>query len=284
MFYRSGGGPREAIGCGLDVGLDLGLDRHHRPVDRQLFEVVVDENWNLGGSPHPIVTGPSPSQLTPSRSRLVRAASISGGGSNQGGRPCLLEMMTSTSIDQRCATSAGRLRGGHLMAKDTGSWDADDEAAYAGLYLRSYPAVRRTVGVILRDWSVAEDVTQDAFVQLYVHWRKVSRYDSPEGWVRRVAIRLATRTAKRDRLREVLSLRAHVDAPVERPADLDLERAMEHLTPIQRAVVALYYFDDLPLIEVARQTGRSPSATKVALHRARRRLAEVIGVEADQDG
>jgi len=193
-------------------------------------------------------------------------------------------MMTSTSIDQPRATGAGRLRVGHIMAKDTGSWDAHDEAAYAGLYLRSYPGVRRTVGVILRDRSAAEDVTQDAFVQLYVHWRKVSRYDSPEGWVRRVAIRLATRTAKRDRLREVLSLRAHTDAPVERSADLDLERAIEHLTTIQRAVVALYYFDDLPLVEVARQTGRTQSATKVALHRARRRLGELMGVEADQDG
>ncbi len=122
------------------------------------------------------------------------------------------------------------------MATDAGSWDADDEAAYAGLYLRSYPGVRRTVGVILRDRSAAEDVTQDAFVQLYVHWRKVSRYESPEGWVRRVAIRLAFRTARRDYLREVLSLRAQTDSPVDQRVDVDLERAIGRLSPIQRAV------------------------------------------------
>jgi RNA polymerase sigma factor (sigma-70 family) len=176
------------------------------------------------------------------------------------------------------------LRGGHDMATDAGSWDADDEAAYAGLYLRSYPRVRRTVGVILRDRSAAEDVTQDAFVQLYVHWRKVSRYENPEGWVRRVAIRLATRTAKRDRVREVLSLRGTTVPRADEPADLDLERAIAGLTPIQRAVVALYYFDDLPVDEVSRLTGRSQTATKVALHRARKRLAELMGVEAGRDG
>ena len=193
-------------------------------------------------------------------------------------------MMTSTTIGEPRASGAGRLRVGYTMATDAGSWDADDEAAYAGLYLRSYPGVRRTVGVILRDRSAAEDVTQDAYIQLYVHWRKVSRYESPEGWVRRVAIRLATRTAKRDRLRDVLSVRAQTALPVAQPADLDLERAIGRLTPIQRAVVALYYFDDLAVDEVARLTGRSQSATKVALHRARRRLAELMGAEADQDG
>ena len=81
-----------------------------------------------------------------------------------------------------------------------------------------------------------------------------------------------------------MSVRAQTALPVAQPADLDLERAIGRLTPIQRAVVALYYFDDLAVDEVARLTGRSQSATKVALHRARRRLAELMGAEADQDG
>ena len=34
----------------------------------------------------------------------------------------------------------------------------------------------------------AHDAVQEAFVQAVVHWRKVSRYDDPLSWIRRVAI------------------------------------------------------------------------------------------------
>ena len=34
----------------------------------------------------------------------------------------------------------------------------------------------------------AYDAVQEAFVQAVVHWRKVSRYDDPLAWIRRVAI------------------------------------------------------------------------------------------------
>ena len=33
----------------------------------------------------------------------------------------------------------------------------------------------------------ASDAVQEAFVQAVVHWRKVSRYDDPVAWIRRVA-------------------------------------------------------------------------------------------------
>ena len=131
--------------------------------------------------------------------------------------------------------------------------------------------------------ATAEDVTQDAFVQLYVHWRKVSRYESPEGWVHRVGIRLATRTARRDRLRLMLSVGSRGEADRDRSAEVDLHQALRGLTPQQRAVVALYYFEDLPVAEVAQRTGWSVTAVKVALHRARRTLADLLQVEGDVD-
>ena len=67
------------------------------------------------------------------------------------------------------------------------------------LFAAEYPTVVRTVWLILRDRSRAEDIAQDAFVQLLVHWDKVGRYDSPETWLRRVAIRQAIRAAGRER-------------------------------------------------------------------------------------
>lgn len=113
-------------------------------------------------------------------------------------------------------------------------------------------------------------------MQLYVHWRKVSGYEAPEAWVRRVAIRLARRLAQRDRLREVLSRRASQVQHEVAALDPDLERAVARLTPGQRAVVALFYFEDMSVAEIATTLECSQSAVKVSLHRARHALAKLL--------
>ena len=62
---------------------------------------------------------------------------------------------------------------------------SDTDTEYNLLFTLEFPTVMRTVYPILDDVDRAEDVTQDAFVQLLKHWKKVSRYDRPGAWVRR---------------------------------------------------------------------------------------------------
>jgi RNA polymerase sigma-70 factor (ECF subfamily) len=138
-----------------------------------------------------------------------------------------------------------------------------------------------TVDVIVRDRGRAEELTQDAFVQLYSNWGRVSRYERPDAWVRRVAIRMAVRHARREAARPRLELAASV-TPIERVPDLDLRRAIAGLPPVQRATVALFYLEDLPVEEIAQLLGSSRTAVKVNLHRARSALAAAIGEEAGE--
>ena len=153
---------------------------------------------------------------------------------------------------------------------------------YTWFFRSQYPMVLRTVYLILGDRGRAEDVTQEAFIQLLAHWRKVSRYERPEAWVRRVAIRLAVRTAKRDRVRGVLER----DAPRREqhpPPDVDLAAALRRLPVRQRACVLLFYFEDRPIAEVVDILGISDGAVKVHLHRARQRLSELLKEGVDED-
>jgi RNA polymerase sigma-70 factor (ECF subfamily) len=131
------------------------------------------------------------------------------------------------------------------------------------------------VYLVLYDHQHAEDITQDAFVQLYLHWATVSRYDAPHAWVRRVALRLAVRAAHRERQRKVLA-RLTVGSLEEAPApvDIDLLRAIAALPARQRAAMVLFYYEDRPVSDVADVLGCSISAAKVMLHRARQALAE----------
>ena len=80
------------------------------------------------------------------------------------------------------------------------------EDEFTWFFRAEYAAVVRTVTMITHDSEVARDVAQEAFIQLLRHWRKVSRYDRPDAWVRRVAIRAATRTTRRDLLRTAKEL------------------------------------------------------------------------------
>ena len=59
------------------------------------------------------------------------------------------------------------------------------EDGYTWFFRSEFAVVVRTVYLILRDQGRAQDISQDAFMQLFVHWSKVSRYERPEAWVRR---------------------------------------------------------------------------------------------------
>jgi RNA polymerase sigma-70 factor (ECF subfamily) len=69
--------------------------------------------------------------------------------------------------------------------------------------------------------------------------------------------------------------------PEPKPLDVDLVDAIQQLTPRQRAVVVLYYFEDRPVQEVADLVDCSASTVTVHLHRARQRLAEILGEEVE---
>jgi RNA polymerase sigma-70 factor (ECF subfamily) len=146
--------------------------------------------------------------------------------------------------------------------------------------------VVRVVFFIVHDKHKAEDVTQDAFVQLCRHWGKVARYDQPASWVRRVAIRLAVKAAKREQLLAAAWTRVP-PPPVEElrafPVAPETWAALRQLSVNERAVVVLHYFEDRPVDDIAALLECSVSAAKTRLHRARHRLAEMLSEEVGSD-
>jgi RNA polymerase sigma-70 factor (ECF subfamily) len=141
---------------------------------------------------------------------------------------------------------------------------------YAALFRREFPTVVRTVFLVVRDAGRAEELSQEAFIQLFRHWSKVSEYDRPEAWVRRVAIRLAVRSARRERLRSLLERQA--TPSVTHESGVDLTEALGRLPISQRAAIVLHYYEDRPIAEVAEMLGCSANTVKSHLHRGRNNL------------
>ena len=166
-------------------------------------------------------------------------------------------------------------------------WDTDVSDAksdFTRFFQDEFANVVRTAYFIVHDRQRAEDVAQEAFTQLFTRWTKVAAYQRPDAWVRRIAIRMAVRAANRERRRVVLERDAS-PPPNARPEDIDLIRAVRQLPPQQRAAVALFYFEDRPLAEIAHILDCAESTARVHLVKARRRLGELLGEEVlDADG
>ena len=162
---------------------------------------------------------------------------------------------------------------------------ADVAGDYDDFFRVHYPRVVRVVHGVTGDRARAEEVTQEAFVRLYLRWARVSAYDRPDAWVRRVAVRLAVRVARRDRLRTTLERRAaEPTRGTDTPADTTRDLATVGLLPRnQRLAIVLHYVDDLSIPDVAAVMGCAEATVRVHLHRGRRRLAELMTWEVTAD-
>ena len=151
----------------------------------------------------------------------------------------------------------------------------EDDASYDWFFRTEYQSVLKTAYLVTHDREAARDVTQEAFIQLLRHWRKVSRYERPDAWVRRVAIRIAVRQSRK--LGRQQSAEVEPVAPPQVQMDPDVVREVRALPGMQRAAVVLFYFEDRPISEIAEILDCSPSTAKVHLHRARKTLADRLG-------
>lgn len=160
---------------------------------------------------------------------------------------------------------------------------SEASAEFDWWFRATYSSVERTVFLVIGDRASAEEVAQDAFLKMFQRWSTVRRYERPDAWARRVAIRMAIKQVKRDRRRTELERLAvergdHVSLP-----DPDLAACVARLSPMQRAVVVLYYWEDNSVFDIARALQVSESTVKQHLFRARARLADALGEEATDD-
>jgi RNA polymerase sigma-70 factor, ECF subfamily len=164
---------------------------------------------------------------------------------------------------------------------------AGDRDAYRLLVERESRSVIAMCTSILRDPDEAQDVAQDAFVQAY---RSLASYrgDGPFGaWVGRIAARMAVSraAAMKGRAAPELTVELVDRGPTDESANperdvvthehaLAIKRAITGLPPDQRQVVALRFYQDMPLETIAHTLHLPLGTVKSRLHRALARLRE----------
>jgi RNA polymerase sigma-70 factor (ECF subfamily) len=137
------------------------------------------------------------------------------------------------------------------------------------------------------DPETAEDILAET---LLVLWRRFG--DVPEGnelmWCYAVArnqLSNAERSARRQR-KLVARLGRFEQAPASPPPELPdpaVHEALTHLAPKDRELLRLWAWEDLSPAQVAEVMGMTANAVSIRLHRARARLAEILGEERKED-
>ncbi|MFJ4435477.1 SigE family RNA polymerase sigma factor [Streptomyces sp. NPDC088923] len=148
---------------------------------------------------------------------------------------------------------------------------------------RVSPRLFRTALLLCGDHHLAEDLVQTALGKLYVSWARVSRADHPEAYARAVLTRtyLSHVRLRRTRERPVAELPERA-APAEEPAlRLALAQALARLTPKERAVVVLRYWEDRDVEETARELRISAGNVRVRSLRALAKLRTALADERE---
>lgn len=153
------------------------------------------------------------------------------------------------------------------------------EASFEDFFREHYRRLVRSLAVACGNQDLAADVVQQAFVQLWAEWPRISRYESPANWVARVAIsRLRDHQRSLKRLASALTRLGRPGDVVEPHGGerLDITEALARLPLRQRLAAVLYYLDDRPVAQVAGIMGVSEGTVNRHLFRAREALRDYL--------
>lgn len=152
----------------------------------------------------------------------------------------------------------------------------DDAGAVEPLIAAIWPHCYRLAAAVIGERGLAQDAAQEACVVVHRSLRRLRSPDAFDGWIYRIVVREATRIARR---RRPIEPDAAVTLAPDDPTSLDVWRALAALPPELRAVVILFYFDDLPGDAIARVLGVAPVTVRTRLARARERLRGLLDDE-----
>ncbi len=134
----------------------------------------------------------------------------------------------------------------------------------------------------------AEEVAQDSFLKAFRSIREFRKKSSFSTWLFRIVYNTAI-SQLRSRKGITISLFDHPSEATEFTGINNFDEEAEHeyrkyiinfalnrLTEEERAIICLYYFEDMSIDEITEVTGSGKSNIKVRLYRSRQKMLETI--------
>ncbi|SEC51072.1 RNA polymerase sigma-70 factor, sigma-E family [Nocardioides exalbidus] len=167
---------------------------------------------------------------------------------------------------------------GHDVARADGQTDrqTDKDADFSAYMSARQPALYRTAYLLAGDHAGAEDLLQNAFAKLYLSWDRIRDPQALDGYVRRVMVNENNSLWRRAWKRREHATDPTTGAMPETGVHDEYDDGMggvlwsfvQTLSPKQRAVIVLRYYEQLSEAEIADVLGISPGTVKSQASRA----------------
>ncbi|MEV0616376.1 SigE family RNA polymerase sigma factor [Nonomuraea sp. NPDC050404] len=153
----------------------------------------------------------------------------------------------------------------------------DRHDGFREFVLARQQALMRTAYLLTGDAHLAEDLLQSVLAKIVGQWEKLSRGGNPEAYTRKALVNQYISWRRRPRP-ELPSAEVPERGTSYDEAALDrivLRQALAKLTPKQRAVIVLRFWEDLTEAQAAEALGCSVGNVKSQTHHALTRLRTI---------
>ena len=164
-----------------------------------------------------------------------------------------------------------------------------DRDAFARLAAAAVTRLDAAARMITRDPERAKDAVQEALARAWRDLPSLREPDRFDAWLRRLVVRACIDEMRHARRRVLEVELTELDHPIVMDSSLSLadrdalEHAFRRLDPVQRSLIVMYYYLDLPLAEVAESLDLPVGTAKSRLFRARETLRAALEADA-RDG
>jgi RNA polymerase sigma-70 factor (ECF subfamily) len=157
--------------------------------------------------------------------------------------------------------------------------------AFEDFYRKEYRAVVGLAYVLSGSRWAAEDLAQEAFLAAHNDWGRISRYDQPGAWVRRVVANRSVSVLRRRAVETKALVRlAFGERPILPSIPEDSGAfwdAVRSLPKRQAQVLAMHYLEDRPVAEVGEILGIASGTVKKHLFDGRVALERRLRLEEE---
>lgn len=160
------------------------------------------------------------------------------------------------------------------------------DSEYAEFVRARGTALLRTAHLLTTNPAHAEDLLQISLTKTYLAWTRLRDPAAAEAYTRRVLANASISWWRQKKNRLEQPTERLPDAGVEHPASLLAEReammgALRQLSPQQRAVLVLRFYEDQSEAQIATTLGLSTGSVKSHASRGLARLRVLLGESSD---
>lgn len=151
---------------------------------------------------------------------------------------------------------------------------AGDADAFDTIYRRYHDKVFTIARGVLLSSDDAADAVQEIFTLVYRNLHRFDRRSRFSTWIFRVAVNRSIQEARKNRRHRHSELleAAHMAEETPETGDPRVSIALSKLAPDDRAVLVLFYWEELSLQEIGEALDCASNAAKTRLYRARERF------------